>query len=71
MITNCLDTKHNTWQSSAAGQGNQTQSNWVASGDRGEKAATWNTAQNCHRLDPNGTDNAGGYLGGWNKVTPW
>jgi hypothetical protein len=31
----------------------------------GEKAATWNTAQNCHRYDTN--DN----VGGWNKVTPW
>jgi predicted CxxxxCH...CXXCH cytochrome family protein len=66
MITNCLDTRHNTWQSSSPGQGNQTQAWWTGStSDVGEKAATWNTAQNCHRYDTN--DN----VGGWNKVTPW
>jgi hypothetical protein len=66
MITNCLDTRHNTWQSSTSGQGNQTQAWWTGStSDVGEKAATWNTAQNCHRYDTN--DN----VGGWNKVTPW
>lgn len=70
MITNCLDTRHNTWQSSAApnGQGNQTlPTGWTSMTniDVGEMAATWSTAQNCHRYDTN--DN----VGGWNKVTPW
>lgn len=67
MITNCLDTSHNTWQSGSNGANGQTQSYWTASTeDSGEMAATWNTAQNCHRYDPN--TNGGG---GWNKVTPW
>ncbi|MDT8441992.1 MAG: CxxxxCH/CxxCH domain-containing protein [Desulfuromonadales bacterium] len=66
MITNCLDTRHNTWQSSAAGQGGGVQADWTTSTyDNGEQIATWNTAQNCHRYDPH--DN----VGGWNKVTPW
>ena len=65
LLTNCLDTRHNTWQSTAAGQGNQTQDWWTSTADNGEKAATWNTAQNCHRYDP--IDG----VGGWNKVTPW
>ena len=66
MITNCLDARHNTWQSSA-NSGNNTQDFWVGDpADVGEKAATWNTAQNCHRYDSN--TNGGG---GWNTVTPW
>ncbi len=65
MITNCLDTRQNTWQSSSLGQGNQTMTSWTSPEDNGEKAATWNTAQNCHRYDS--VDN----VGGWNKVTPW
>ena len=67
MITNCLDSRQNTWQSSTApnGQGNQAMTTWTSTSDNGEKAATWNTAQNCHRYDS--VDN----LGGWNKVTPF
>ena len=68
LITNCLDTSKNTWQS-GTNSGNNTQSNWDGDpADWGEKAATWNTAQNCHRLDPNEPVGSGG---GWNKVTPW
>ena len=65
MITNCLDAGHNTWQSST-NSGNNTQDTWTADpADVGEKAATWNTAQNCHRYDS--IDG----VGGWNTVTPW
>jgi hypothetical protein len=64
LITNCLDTSHNTWQTSA--NAGETQSYWTGSAaDLGEYAATWNTAQNCHRYD------RGDNVGGWNKVTPW
>ena len=71
MITNCLDTSHNTWQSGNNGTNSQTQTGWTAQSvglgsDRGEMAATWNTAQNCHRYD-----STTGNEGGWNKVTPW
>ena len=71
MITNCLDTSHNTWQSGSNGTNSQLQNNWVAgsvgpNSDRNEMAATWNTAQNCHRYD-----STTGNEGGWNKVTPW
>ena len=61
MITNCLDTGHNTWQT---GQGS-VQSFWTSPTDNGESTATHATAQNCHRFDA--ADN----LGGWNTVTPW
>jgi predicted CXXCH cytochrome family protein len=63
MITNCLDTRQNTWDN---GQG-KTQTYWNSTGnpDLNEWTATHNTAQNCHRYDP-----VSG-VGGWNKVTPW
>jgi predicted CxxxxCH...CXXCH cytochrome family protein len=66
MITNCLDTTHNTWQNNRGSQ----QAFWNAGGnstvyDVNEWTATHNTAQNCHRYD------RGDNVGGWNKVTPW
>lgn len=61
MITNCLDTNHNTWDN---GQGS-IQNFWTSTADNGEWTATHNTAQNCHRYDS--VDN----VGGWNTVTPW
>ena len=69
MITNCLDTSHNTWQTGNNGANSQLQNIWAGgtdpNDDTNETAATWNTAQNCHRYDPNEK------IGGWNKVTPW
>ena len=66
LITNCLDTTHETW---AASNGS-VQTVWNAGNnstvyDRDETTATHNTAQNCHRYD------RGDNVGGWNKVTPW
>ncbi|ALC15453.1 putative multiheme cytochrome c [Desulfuromonas soudanensis] len=72
MITNCLDTKHNTWDNvyqtvNTTNNVNVTLSNFTS-------------AQNCHRLtgdDPDDTRDARGHNGtgysgaGWNKVTPW
>jgi hypothetical protein len=68
MITNCLDTEHNTWDNvrsgvSSLGTGafgtysqNVTHSNGAA-------------AANCHRVPDTGF--AKGLAGGWNSVTPW
>jgi predicted CXXCH cytochrome family protein len=61
MITNCLDTGRNTWQTT---QG-RVQNFWSSTADNGEYTATHNTAQNCHRFD------AADDVGGWNTVTPW
>jgi hypothetical protein len=65
MITNCLDTNHNTWQS--AGD---------ADGSSGQLTAGYNAAQNCHRRHPDGADGSETHSGtaygaGWNSVTPW
>ena len=60
LITNCLDTRQNSWQANKS-----SQTEWTSTLDQGEKTATHNTAQNCHRYDP--IDG----VGGWNKVTPW
>jgi predicted CxxxxCH...CXXCH cytochrome family protein len=71
MITNCLDTKHNSWDDNIqAGTGGPTVTDNVT-------AAAWTTAQNCHRLaginDPqDGNDaNQNSQGSGWNLVTPW
>jgi predicted CxxxxCH...CXXCH cytochrome family protein len=71
MITNCLDTKHNSWDDSvqAGNIGVAVMNNTTA--------AVWTTAQNCHRLaganDPqDGNDqNQNSQGSGWNLVTPW
>ncbi len=70
MITNCLDTNHNTWDDgySTSSRGDLT---------NGTKASQWFTAQNCHRVSDH-TGTGGGVEAtqnergaGWNKVTPW
>ena len=70
LITNCLDTKHNTWDNSfqlaAAPQG--------GSNNIGRSISNWTSAQNCHRLggnDPNDTRDTAGTGAGWNRVSPW
>jgi len=73
MITNCLDTKQNTWD-------NQYQVCAVDSPavNQNRSISNWSTAQNCHRVrgdDPSDTrDTAAPDLPGnrgWNTVTPW
>ncbi len=66
MITNCLDTNHNTWQDHGSAS---------VDAASGERASNWNTAQNCHRRGPAEAAGEGGsgtaWGAGWNKVTPW
>jgi len=64
MITNCLDTKNNTWDDQY--QGDAKWSNWtnVTPGNN-KQLSQAHTAQNCHRE----TGEASGP--GWNNVTPW
>ena len=66
MITNCLDTKHNSWQNDAA---QSVYTNATAAVNTNKKISMWTSSQNCHRLSAT-TDNATTGKG-WNKVTPW
>ncbi|HEY3488486.1 MAG TPA: CxxxxCH/CxxCH domain-containing protein [Candidatus Deferrimicrobiaceae bacterium] len=66
MITNCLDVKHNTWQTAAVGLPTGAQFGTL---NKNRRISSWTSAQNCHRLtqwSDNATTGAG-----WNKVTPW
>jgi predicted CxxxxCH...CXXCH cytochrome family protein len=69
MITNCLDTKHNTWDDDKLGPPDS-----IGSAETGvtinREMANWSSAVNCHRLDTDGTPGLSND-GGWNKVTPW
>jgi len=72
MITNCLDTKNNTWDDQYTGDGNW--SNWGADRTGNKSLAYATTAQNCHRrIDANGDGDTAdtGEEPGWNAVTPW
>ncbi len=68
MITNCLDTKHNTWD-------NNWQLASVGTNNTNRSISNWTSSQNCHRrggVDPNDSRaDAAGVGVGWNKVTPW
>ncbi|ALC15473.1 hypothetical protein DSOUD_0685 [Desulfuromonas soudanensis] len=76
MITNCLDTKHNTWDNQA-GVGS-IPSTTTRNADGGAYPSVDNalvtfsqatSAQNCHRVkDPAFSQSRGA---GWNNVTPW
>ena len=71
MITNCLDTKQNTWDDVYGTL--QAQSvvllNNAHADSVGRELSNVGSAQNCHRLgDPN--QSTPGTGGGWNKVTP-
>lgn len=73
MITNCLDTRLNTWDDQFASDTNWT--TWAALDSTGSKQLAYTTsAQNCHRrIDANGngaTTDAGDEPG-WNTATPW
>ncbi|ORJ62361.1 cytochrome c3 family protein, partial [Geothermobacter hydrogeniphilus] len=68
MQTNCLDTKHNTWDNGFQVNGSG------GSNNNGRSISNWTSAQNCHRLggnDPSDTRDSAGVGNGWNKVTPW
>ena len=69
MITNCLDTNHNTWEDkSTYTQGQGTMAGVWA----GLRHSQWPSAQNCHRLDARAVQTGVTTVGtGWNKVTPW
>jgi hypothetical protein len=65
MITNCLDTKHNTWDDDKTTPTTTT----LGLENRGVPLSNATSAQNCHRLgDPSFANTTGG---GWNNVTPW
>jgi len=62
MITNCLDTRHNTWDDTLITPTTTT----LAVENRGVPLSNATSAQNCHRVSI--TNNTGS---GWNLVTPW
>ena len=67
MITNCLDTNHNTWDNNY--QATTTAAPWTSS-----RVSQWPSAQNCHRLDDRASQATGQVItrgAGWNKATPW
>jgi hypothetical protein len=70
MITNCLDTNHNTWEDSTG----YTQTVAITGMWAGTRHSQWASAQNCHRLDARATYTSGQTISlgrGWNRVTPW
>jgi hypothetical protein len=73
MITNCLDTKLNTWDDSLTvpnqGVENGGRTDTVSVENGGVQYSNATSAQNCHRLADPSEGNAGG--DGWNTVTPW
>ncbi|PLY00123.1 MAG: hypothetical protein C0623_08035, partial [Desulfuromonas sp.] len=86
MITNCLDTKHNTWDNQydlnpAETLDNNDAYTGTASANQNKAISNWSNAQNCHRLGGiQATNGRSGYdsradeagVGaGWNNVTPW
>ena len=66
LITNCLDTKQNTWDDVA---GSVTPVGTVGGYNQNTTLSNVSSAQNCHRLRDPAFLNAGG--DGWNLVTPW
>jgi hypothetical protein len=68
LITNCLDVKHNNWDTNKSTQSYHTS---AALTDRNKQMAYFNSAQNCHRMDDYQTTKSEPYRPGWNKVSPW
>jgi hypothetical protein len=68
MITNCLDTNHNTWEDNSTFTGGALPAPWT-----GVRHSQWSSAITCHRLDARATAATSvTTLGkGWNTVTPW
>ncbi len=77
MITNCLDTQHNSWDDATGMSADTDTSTQTPSRSDGWRASNWSTSQNCHRVGAVGELGRGGDgLGdmdgkGWNTVTPW
>jgi len=72
MITNCLDTKHNTWDDNYQSIPNQANGDGGSTPSAENVGVTWSnstSAQNCHRVKDPSFTKAGG--NGWNNVTPW
>jgi hypothetical protein len=81
MITNCLDTRLNTWDDAFVSDPNWAAGGWatvrvtetvVTNGSKQLAYAT--SAQNCHRrIDANGDGDTAdtGEEPGWNTATPW
>jgi Zn-finger protein len=68
MITNCLDTKQNTWDNQwVALSGSSTEGASLDSANDGKTLSNVTSAQNCHRLGDPGQSGTGE---GWNLVTP-
>ncbi len=71
MLTNCLDTKHNTWDNLTT----YTVISQTSAVNKGRSRSNMSSAVNCHRLvgeDTADTRDSIGYSGaGWNTVTPW
>ena len=67
LITNCLDTKHNTWHTAAAVG---SPGSVVSSGENNNADfSNATSAQNCHRYQDPGQ--SGTFGDGWNVVSPW
>jgi len=76
LITNCLDTKHNTWDDAyvtLASDSNGSSSS-LSLENRSVSLSQVTSAQNCHRLADPAYPQArpqGTATGGWNRVSPW
>jgi hypothetical protein len=71
-ITNCLDTRLNTWDDGWSTHANW--SNWSTDSTGQKQIAYTTSAQNCHRrIDWNGDGDTvdTGEEPGWNTATPW
>jgi hypothetical protein len=69
MITNCLDTRHNTWDDGQPTISGTNGDNVAPSAyNNGKRFSQVTSAQNCHRV---GDSSVSGTGAGWNNVTPW
>ena len=76
MITNCLDTNHNSWDTKAGvnmlpatGTPNSDGNSAIGADNGSLPFSNSTSAQNCHRVaDPQYGNSTGA---GWNNVTPW
>ena len=82
MITNCLDTSHNTWDDPRSGinavnvaNSNDNGITLSSTSSPDSWGRTWSnttSGQNCHRLaGDNRVTPVPGFGSGWNNVTPW
>ncbi|MBE0503772.1 MAG: hypothetical protein IBX46_06545 [Desulfuromonadales bacterium] len=76
LITNCLDTEHNTWDDAYVTPASDTNgsSSSLSLENRSVSMSQVTSAQNCHRLADPAYPQArpqGTTTGGWNRVSPW